>query len=524
MANKVNLDALIPRDDFETEESKAVTTSVQKHTISINDLKKGEFFYSYLRKPDFQRETSEWDAKKISNLILSFLNDDLIPAIILWKNGASLTFVIDGSHRLSALVAWINDDYGDGNISKAFFDARIPDEQQEIANKTRKLVNKEIGPFSDYQLANTHPEKVKAEIVARAKRLGALSIQLQWVNGDARKAEESFFTINQQASPINQTELRILRARKTPQGIAARAIFRAGQGHKYWSAFPEDVQLKVLEASKEIHELLFSPKLKTPIKTLDIPVGGKVTSAYALALVLDFVYIANDIKIEKEAFIDEIIDNTSDSKKTLLLLKQCIEVAKRINSMHPGSLGLHPAIYFYSRDGGHKVASFYAICALILEFEKKNLWNSFIDVRSKFESFLLSNDELIQQIVRKHRGAFTSHEHVKDFLLLMIEELKTKEIIEAIDFVTKTPSFSYLKLNTREQEYDAPRGEFTRAVKSRAFLTKALIGAIRCSICGGYLHTNSTTFDHIERKREGGSASAENAQLTHPYCNSTYKN
>jgi hypothetical protein len=192
MANKVNLDALIPRDDFETEESKVVSAGVQKHTISINDLKTGEFFYSYLRKPDFQRETSEWDAKKICNLILSFLNDDLIPAIILWKNGASLTFVIDGSHRLSALAAWINDDYGDGRISKDFFDARIPDEQQEIANRTRKLVNKEIGPFSDYQLANTNPEKVKPEIAVRAKRLGALSVQLQWVNGDARKAEDHF--------------------------------------------------------------------------------------------------------------------------------------------------------------------------------------------------------------------------------------------------------------------------------------------------------------------------------------------
>jgi hypothetical protein len=243
-----------------------------------------------------------------------------------------------------------------------------------------------------------------------------------------------------------------------------------------------------------------------------------------LALVLDFVYIANGIKIEKETFVDQDRDNIDHSKKTLLLLKQCIEVAKRINSIHPGSLGLHPAIYFYSRDGGHKVASFYAVSALILEFEKKNLWNVFIDVRSKFEHFLLSNDELIQQIVRKHRGAFASHEHIKDFLILMMKEIKTKEIDKAIDSVIKTPSFSYLKLNTNDQEYGASQGEFTRAVKSRAFLTKALVGAIKCSICDGYLHTNSTTYDHIERKREGGSGSVENAQLAHPYCNSTYKN
>ncbi|SCY53402.1 HNH endonuclease [Nitrosospira sp. Nl5] len=523
MAHKVNLDALIPRDDFEMGEP-TVTAGIQKHTISINDLKKGEFFYSYLRKPDFQRETSEWDAQKLSNLILSFLNNDLIPAIILWKNGASLTFVIDGSHRLSALAAWINDDYGDGKISKDFFDARIPDEQQEIANKTRKLVNSKIGLFSDYQLANTNPEKVKAEIVSRAKQLGALSVQLQWVNGDARKAEESFFTINQQASPINQTELRILRARKTPQGIAARAIFRAGQGHKYWSAFPEDARLKVLEASKEIHELLFVPKLKTPIKTLDIPIGGKVNSANALALVLDFIYIVNGIKIEKESVSDEIRDDIDDSKRTLMLLKQCIEIAKRINSVHPGSLGLHPAIYFYSRDGGHKVATFYAISSLMLEIGKKNLWNTFIEIRSKLESFLLSNDELIQQIVRKHRGAFASHEYIKDFLLMIINELKTKGIDKALESVIATQTFSYLKLGTGSPQHEASQQEFTRAVKSKTFLAQALAGAVKCSICDGYLHTNSTTVDHIARKRDGGRGGAENAQLAHPYCNSTYKN
>jgi len=31
------------------------------------------------------------------------------------------------------------------------------------------------------------------------------------------------------------------------------------------------------------------------------------------------------------------------------------------------------------------------------------------------------------------------------------------------------------------------------------------------------------TIDHIKRKEDGGRASMENAQLTHPYCNSGYK-
>lgn len=525
MSQKVNLDALIPRADFETDETVNTPSSRQKEAFSATDLKGGEFFFSYLRKPDFQRETSEWDAKKICHLIQSFLNDDLIPSVILWRSEKSLTFVIDGSHRISALAAWVNDDYGDGDISKNFFDFRIPEDQIDHAKKTRELVERTIGAFSDYRLANTNPEKVDPEIVLRARKLGALAVQLQWVNGDALKAEESFFTINQQASPINQTELKILRARKQPHGIATRAIFRSGQGHKYWSEFTLEIQAQIEDLSREIHDLLFTPRLKTPIKTLDIPVGGKLKSANALALVLDFVCVANRIKIDGEKIGSAHSAKSSDSagEATLKLLKRCLDVARRINSVHPGSLGLHPVVYFYSKDGVHKVASFYAMTALVIELEKKNLWNTFVDVRKKFEGFLLANDDLVQQIVRKHRGALASHEHVRDFFLLMMGELKTKAIKEAIEASLKDSRFSYLKLGDVNPEVISSSQDFSREVKSRVFLSQALSGAPTCAICGGYLHVNSITTDHIERKREGGVGSAENGQLAHPYCNSTYK-
>ncbi len=73
---------------------------------------KGNFFYPVLRKPDFQRETHEWSPNKVKGLIESFANQDLIPAIIMWTTKGGYTFAIDGAHRLSALIAWVNDDYG----------------------------------------------------------------------------------------------------------------------------------------------------------------------------------------------------------------------------------------------------------------------------------------------------------------------------------------------------------------------------------------------------------------------------
>lgn len=82
MALRVDLDALIPREDFEVTDNLNKASGRNISTLSINDLKEDSFFFSAVRKPDFQRETNEWDTEKISNLIESFLNGELIPAII----------------------------------------------------------------------------------------------------------------------------------------------------------------------------------------------------------------------------------------------------------------------------------------------------------------------------------------------------------------------------------------------------------------------------------------------------------
>lgn len=160
-------------------------------------MQEDNLFYLSLRKPDFQGETSEWEPEKVCELIKSFINWELIPAVILWRSEAGYNFVIDGAHRISCLIAWINDDYGDGKISKLAFNNLIPDEQIEVAKETRKLIEKEIGSFSDYALALKHPEKVEANIVANAKKLGALAIKLQWVEGEVEAAERSYLKIHQ---------------------------------------------------------------------------------------------------------------------------------------------------------------------------------------------------------------------------------------------------------------------------------------------------------------------------------------
>jgi len=518
---KVNLDALIQREDFEVKES--TISGKKKETISIEDLKHNSFFSSTVRKPDFQRETNEWDARKISDFIESFVNGDLIPAIILWRSNSGLVFIIDGSHRISSLSAWINDDYGDNKISRDFYESIIPDEQIRIAQQTRRLVNKNVGSFSEYEIAKNSPHKVKPEIARKARDLGSLAIQLQWVEGDANKAESSFFKINRQAAPINDTEIILLESRRKPNCVAARAILRSGKGHKYWSDFIEEKQNEIQSLAKEINNILFEPDFKSPIKTLDLPIAGKNYSAQTLSLILDFVNISNDIPKD---FKEKITDD-EDGIETIKFLKRCKQVAYRINSIHPSSLGLHPIIYFYSKGGNYRIASFLAVVSWILKMEKSKSFNKFIGVRKEFEEGIFKYQHLIQQIIRHYRISERYREPIVNYFESLIDLLsKGKDFEDSIKEIIKEPDFKFLKIDNTEFEdnNEVTSTSFSAARKSAVFIKDVVEKAPRCKICNGFIHVNSITIDHVERKEDGGLSIDDNGQITHPYCNSTYKN
>ena len=118
----VNLDALIRREDFEVRLDPLPQAAPVATQLKVAELEETSVTFHSLRKPDFQRETSSWTPEKVTELIRAFLDGDLIPSIILWRSpGTGNIFVIDGAHRLGALIAWVHDDYGDGNISQAFF-------------------------------------------------------------------------------------------------------------------------------------------------------------------------------------------------------------------------------------------------------------------------------------------------------------------------------------------------------------------------------------------------------------------
>jgi hypothetical protein len=381
----------------------------------------------------------------------------------------------------------------------------------------RRFIKKLVGSYQDHKDAIQHPDKFPPEVVARAKRLASLALQLQWVKGNATKAEASFFKINQQAAPIDKTELRLLQSRNKPNSLAARAIIRAGTGHKYWSRFAPVVQNEIEALAKTINELLFTPALRTPIKTLDLPVAGRGYSSQTLPLVFDLVNLTNDVGSS------DIVDDL-DGKATVAYLKTCQKILNRITGTHSSSLGLHPVIYFYSNTGRYQPTSFFGVIEFVKSLEKSNKIKAFISVRQKFEDFILKYKMLPLQVVYKFGSGMKGYLPMKDLLSSildnMISGMNETEIIEAM---ARDAKLSYLQPRD-VSDTNSVGATFNPETKSAAFLRDALKEPLRCGICGGLIHFNSISIDHIQRRQDGGLGTVNNAQLTHPFCNTTVKN
>jgi hypothetical protein len=160
--------------------------------------------------------------------IESFLDNEVIPSLILWK-APSYIFVIDGGHRLSALRAWMEDDYGDKHISKGFYRKEISKKQSAVAERTRKLVEKRVARYTD--LAAQVDVRGASSINQRRGHVAVTRApSLQWIQGNASAAETSFFKINSQGTPLDETETLLIKNRRKPIAISARAIVRAGVG------------------------------------------------------------------------------------------------------------------------------------------------------------------------------------------------------------------------------------------------------------------------------------------------------
>ncbi|MFB4311971.1 HNH endonuclease family protein [Actinomadura sp. GTD37] len=531
----VNMDALIPREDFEAATTEPSTQpSILSTTMKITDLGPDSLIYNVLRKPDFQRETANWSPEKVAELVSSFLEGDLIPSVILWRSTISGNiFVIDGAHRLSALIAWVHDDYGDKHASMRFFDNNIPEEQKRAAQATRELIRDSVGSYSELSLALRNSDTTPKDRLRLARNLSAFAIHLQWVAGEAEKAESSFFKINQQATPIDETELSMIKARRKPNALAARAFIRAGTGHKYWSAFESSVQSEIEKLAKEVYDLIFKPDLDSQIKTSDLPVAGRGYSADSVKMVFELVNFVNDFepdmwrneapKRRRKGAPLKVLEDDEDGHATIRCMQAVKRAASRIAGKDPASLGLHPAVYFYSATGRFQPAAFLAAIAFVKDLERHRAVAKFSSVRADFEDFLIEYKYFLNQIVQKYGSLQRSVSPIltmhKTVYQALIEGLTEPDVIERLK--SQSPLRSSVKVRTEDDKRHGRN--FSTETKNFVVIRNIIETAPKCAICGARLNLRSMTFDHILRREDGGSGAPDNAQLSHPYCNSGYK-
>jgi hypothetical protein len=533
MPHPVNLDAIIRREDFAVAaDSQKVQKVEEAPKLKIVELESDMFMYRALRKPDFQRKTAHWPPAKVAAFVKSFVAGDLIPALILWQSSDSGSiFVIDGAHRLSALIAWVHDDYGDRNLSLPFFEGNVPPEQREAADETRRIIADTIGSYVEIK----HSTNPSPETARFSTNLAAGGVTLQWVRGDASSAERSFHTINTAQTPIGDLEVRLIRDRRCANAMAARALVQAGTGQYYPSTFLPDNRGRIKTLAKDIYDDLFVPPLETPIKTLDLPVAGGSYSQESLKLILDVIEFINrpnggtpKPRQRKKGGSDlDILSPTMpidpDGTETIQFLLNAQRVLSRIAGTDRGSLGLHPAVYFYSATGAYQPTAFLAAIGFVRELEEKHQLDLFTEHRHDFEELLLKYKYFINQIIKHYGSGGRGLVALTRLLRYLFDGA-----VNRTDETVLVPSLvEDERLAFLEPIVDSDKGtkkEFTSERKSAVYLRQAIEGALRCGICRARTHIRSITIDHIERKRDGGVATVGNGQVTHPYCNTTYKN
>lgn len=515
----VNLDAMIRREDFAFSEANSTAYFEGVPAISIRELESTGLYAPLLRKPDFQRETNHWDPEQVVSLLECFVNGDLIPSVILWKS-ASYWFVIDGGHRISVLRAWVEDDYGDGPVSKAFLGDAIPAEQKKAAEQTRQLVSDRIGTWLHVKARNQVPDLDEQERRKISTIIGR-TLPIQWVQGNAEKAEASFFKINTKGTPLDDIEELLLVNRRKPIPIASRAVIRAGMGHKYWSAFGVGTQRKIEKAAVFLHKTLFEPELTTPVKTLDLPLGGSKGVRVALQVLIEYILIANQGADGKPVNVRDQ-DDDQDGIATTYALDRALKLAKRLTGNDGGSLGLHPAIYFYGPGGRHSAPLFLGTSKLLASKLSNNdptFFRKFSQVRSKLESLLIKHKELIATIQQRTPSKRRVSQYA-ELLDQIISQLVAGKKITDKDLVGLSGLVGKVLVGSAEQTTI----EFSDDIKTGAFISSALGTALKCPICNGYLDpTKSLSYDHKTPVRTGGRGGKKNVQLTHPYCNQSIK-
>ncbi|MBC1475303.1 DUF262 domain-containing protein [Listeria grandensis] len=439
------LEHLISRKDIDIAEKGqiAVNTSDRRSSFNLTDLEKSQFFYRQLRKPIFQRDTNQWTIDRVEKLITTFINDGLIPAIILWEDSNGDIYIIDGAHRISSLIAWVQSDYGVGN--------EIAD-SNHIAIK--EYIDNKIGNYDEIKMSDDDKyRKIRSTIAKR-------SISIQWVMGDYETVKEAFLRINQQGVTLSIDEKELIEKDKLPMSIISRAVLSHGLGQisRYQS-----------EGTRQIFSYLFQPALSADLN--NYPMGGS---------------IKEDLTISKVFNIMKIIDGEE-------LLGQSELENKAIDLLgFISDLGLSNKLYFYSVPKRYKVSSLYAFTYFFMNLKDDSLRLAMYKKNRKtFEQLLVRNEKNIQLIARKKRQSNKAYKAISEYLIDILEYTVNtdRRIIEG----------KYTDLQFYALEDDILENLSAKEASLKNAYMEFVHDIPECAVCGGKLngiHMDSESSKH----------------------------
>jgi hypothetical protein len=244
----------------------------------------------------------------------------------------------------------------------------------------------------------------------------------------------------------------------------------------------------------------------------------------ALQVLIEFNLAANRDQEGKPKHLEDQ-DDDGDGLATNETLSRTLALASRITGNDKGSLGLHPAIYFYGPTARHSIPMFLGMSIWIgrkMVNNDKLFFEKFTTVRSRLETILIEHKDLIATILQKTISRYRVNKYA-ELLETLVSLLHNNPSVVFTDAEIVVHAGLTGKIITGIAS--EPGEKFSEDTKSAVFIKTALKSALRCPICKGYLDpAKSVSYDHVTEKAVGGKGNEENCQLTHPYCNQAVKN
>lgn len=561
---KVYLDHLIERENLRYRRSEEQVTDYpqdKQTSLRLGDLtaERGRF----IRKPDFQRATWAWNPEDCVSLLESIVNYQVVPSIIMWtspQNGYD--YILDGGHRVSVVLAWLRDDWGERYSAE-----HIDDEEQINAislasREVRQLIRARVGDIQTYREAEEALARVVRERKSPADVLddvtfqrglfyqsllkGDISFHILWVKGGYKTAEQSFLKINKSGRQLTDWETTLVENRNSSFARAVMSISSGSTAPHYWpDEFPgvsdaATVQLKERASSivggvRHIQATLFHPTYRLPVQRVQLPLMV-ASIPDRPRYVAEFLTITEGFRGQEpetqallrknpEAAPEEIID---DGEK---IIRKANDILDHLigPSNQPKALGVVPALYFYTDAGRYVRSLLYGfIYWMFLGSEEDILTRKrlFCAYRRPFEEIIKLNKANIIATLSRRTGSgpevtVQTARFYNDALQALIAN---NGDIESDGFFK---DYNELLSNFTSDGNPPVPGQkkvtsriFTEKQKSTAILTRLLARPFTCDICGGMLDPEQgAQHDHFDQWIDGGATSSDNQRVTHPFCN-----